>query len=83
MSKELEFKVEGEEGVTPDLTVTFEADFNQVDQQQLGDGISIDKIDIRNPYDEKVELTDLPGDTQDFIIEEADELARQAFGRAY
>lgn len=82
MSQELEFKVEAEDGV-PALFVTFDADFNQIDQRQLGDGISINNLDVRNSYGEKVELSDLPKDTRGFIAEESDRLAREAFGRRY
>lgn len=82
MSQELEFKIEAEDGV-PALWITFDADFNQIDQRQLGDGISIDNLDVRNPYGEKVELSDLPEDTRGFIAEECDRLAREAFGRNY
>jgi len=83
MSIELQFKIEGEEGVTPDYSVTCDADYNRTDEKQLGNGISIDNIDVRDPYDTKIHPADLPEDTRKWLYEEAEALARQAFGRAY
>jgi hypothetical protein len=82
MSKELEFKIEAADGI-PDLWVTCTATFNQIDQQQTGNGIAITDVDIRDNHDTKIHPYDLPEDTRNYLYEEAENLARKAFGRAF